>query len=127
MLSGIEVKDAKPIDAPVLKATSAESGLLADRLLKTTGRDRDEMLDTMETDKGVKYTEALALAIPKLEGETRKQARGPGQSPDAHEGRNAGEYFQDDDRRNSPRRYRRRPKGQQGAHTQSDRTVARSG
>jgi hypothetical protein len=75
MSSGIERKDPKPIDKPLLKATSTESGQLADRLVQATGRSRDRMLETMESEKGVKYTEALALAIPSLQGETRKKAR----------------------------------------------------
>jgi hypothetical protein len=75
MGSGIERKDSKPIDKPLLKSTSPESGQLAEDLLKATGRSRDQMLETMESGKGGKYTEALALAIPQLEGETRKKAR----------------------------------------------------
>ncbi len=75
MLSGIETKGAKPMSKPLLKATSTDSGQLADRLLKANGRSRDALLETMESGKGVKYTEALALAIPSLEGETRKKAR----------------------------------------------------
>jgi HEAT repeat protein/prenyltransferase/squalene oxidase-like repeat protein len=98
MSSGIEMKDAKPVDKPLLKAASTESSKLADRLLKATGRSRDVMLETMESEKGVKYTEALALAIPSLDGETRKKAR------DALANRltrmkdeTLQEYFQDED------------------------------
>jgi hypothetical protein len=98
MSSGIERKGAKPMDKPLLKAGSTESGQLAERLLKTTGRSRDAMLETMESGKGVKYTEALALAIPSLDGETRKKAR------DALANRltrmkdeTLQEYFQDED------------------------------
>ncbi len=75
MSSGIETKDAKPIEKPLHKASSTESGQLADRLLKANSRSRDSILETMESGKGVHYTEALAQAIPSLDGETRKKAR----------------------------------------------------
>ncbi len=75
MLSGIESKDSKSMEKPLLKATSTESNQLANSLLSATGQRRDEMLDAMEKEKGVKYTEALALAIPRLEGDTHRRAR----------------------------------------------------
>jgi hypothetical protein len=75
MLSGIETRDAKPLEKPLLKAMSAEGNRLAEALLQATGPRRDQLISTMETEKGVHYTEALAAAIPKLEGEARRKAR----------------------------------------------------
>jgi hypothetical protein len=98
MASGLEGKDAKPIDKPLLKATSAESGLLADRLVKATGGSREKMLETMESGKGVQYTEALALAIPKLQGETRKKVREAlANRLTRMKDETLGEYLQDED------------------------------
>ncbi|HEY7327848.1 MAG TPA: HEAT repeat domain-containing protein [Gemmataceae bacterium] len=74
MLSGLETKDSKPVEQ-TLKAIAPESRELADSLLKATGPGRDELIGTMENEKGVKYTEALAAAIPKLEGEAHRRAR----------------------------------------------------
>lgn len=75
MMSGIENKDAKPLEKPVLKGKGTESGRLAEALLTATGSRRLELLETMESEKGVKYTEALAAAIPRLEGDTHRKAR----------------------------------------------------
>ncbi|HTU89544.1 MAG TPA: HEAT repeat domain-containing protein, partial [Gemmataceae bacterium] len=75
MATGIESKDAKPLDKPVLKATSVEGNQIASALLKATVSRRNELLETMESEKGVQYTEALAVVIPKLEGETQRKAR----------------------------------------------------
>jgi hypothetical protein len=50
------------------------SGRLAKRLLEAAGR-RGEVLRELREGKGVEYTEALAEAIPRLDGEGRKQAR----------------------------------------------------
>jgi hypothetical protein len=75
MQSGIETTGAKPIEKRMLKATSKESLRLAEALLKATGRQRERLLEIMENEKGVKYTEALAAAIPKLEGEDHRKAR----------------------------------------------------
>jgi hypothetical protein len=75
MLSGIETQDARPMKKPLLKVMSAEGSRLADDLVKATGSRRNELISTMETEKGVQYTEALAAAIPKLEGESHRKAR----------------------------------------------------
>ncbi len=75
MKSGIETLNSKPIEKPATKPTDAESARLTDALLKAKPSRRMEILETMESEKGVKYTEALAIAIPKLEGASRDKAR----------------------------------------------------
>jgi hypothetical protein len=97
MKSGIETLKAKPIDkAP--KVTDAQSLKLADALLKASPNRQLEMLERMESKKGVEYTEALATAIPKLDGASHRRAR------EALENRltrmkdeTLAEYLQDDD------------------------------
>jgi hypothetical protein len=98
MLSGIETKDAKPLEKPLLKAMSAEGKGLAENLLNATGPKRDQLISTMETEKGVKYTEALAATIPKLEGEARRKAREAlANRLTRMKDETLGEYFLDDD------------------------------
>jgi hypothetical protein len=75
MGSGIETRDAKPIEKPLPKAVDAESARLSDGLVKATGASRSDLLEKMESGKGPQYTEALAAAIPKLEGEAHRKAR----------------------------------------------------
>ncbi|HTU22542.1 MAG TPA: HEAT repeat domain-containing protein [Gemmataceae bacterium] len=75
MLSGIETGDAKPIEKPLQKAVDTESARLAGALVKAQGARRTALLRAMEREKGVMYTEGLAAAIPKLEGETHRKAR----------------------------------------------------
>jgi hypothetical protein len=75
MLSGIETKDSKPMDKPLLKAIGPEGKLLAESLIKASGSRREDLIASMENEKGVKYTEALAAAIPKLEGDAHRKAR----------------------------------------------------
>src|SRR6185437_11440997 len=66
---------ARPIEKPLREFVDPESARLADRLVKATGTTQSELLEKMEDAKGVKYTEALAAAIPKLEGEIHRKAR----------------------------------------------------
>jgi len=75
--SGIESKDAKPIRKPLqdVKPADSESARLSAALVKATGGRRAELLEEMRDEKGPQYTEALAAAIPQLEGESHKQAR----------------------------------------------------
>jgi hypothetical protein len=75
MKSGIESADAKPLDKPAPRAISAEGALLADAILKARPPRQMKLLQAMEKEKGPKYTEALAAAIPKLEGEAHLKAR----------------------------------------------------
>jgi hypothetical protein len=75
--SGIETKEAKPIRKPRQDAKSAdsESDRLAGALAKASGDRQAELLEKMRDEKGVQYTEALAAAIPLLEGESHRKAR----------------------------------------------------
>jgi hypothetical protein len=75
MKSGIESKDSKPLRKPAPKAAETEGNRLADALVQAPEPKRTELLDSMESEKGVKYTEALAAAIPRLEGEAHRKAR----------------------------------------------------
>jgi hypothetical protein len=77
MKSGIETKDAGLIDKPPLEArpVDSESARLAGDLVKASGSRRTKLLDQMRDGKGVKYTEALAAAIPHLVDEARSKAR----------------------------------------------------
>jgi hypothetical protein len=73
--SGIEFADSKPLEKPLPRTADTESTRLADRLLKASGDSQSELLEEMESAKGVQYTEALATAIPKLEGGAQRKAR----------------------------------------------------
>lgn len=75
MHSGIESTDARPIEKPQPKAIDTESARLADALLKAQPARRAKLLEKMEAEKGVMYTEALAAAIPKLDGDDHRKAR----------------------------------------------------
>lgn len=75
MKSGIENKESKPLRKPLPRAAETESDRLAQRLLKEQGSRQTELLEEMESAKGVKYTEALAAAIPRLEGPMQRKAR----------------------------------------------------
>ena len=75
MRSGIETKEAKPIEKPLPRAVDTESARLANDLVKAPGSRRAKLLEEMEREKGVRYTEALAEAIPKLDGEAHRKAR----------------------------------------------------
>jgi hypothetical protein len=71
--SGIERKNNKPAQDP--KLADSDSGRLARELLKATGKRQRVLLEQMSNEKGVKYTEALATAIPRMEGDAKRQAR----------------------------------------------------
>ena len=75
MRSGIETKEAKPIEKPLPRAVDTESARLANDLVKAPDSRRAKLLEEMEREKGVRYTEALAAAIPKLDGEAHRKAR----------------------------------------------------
>lgn len=57
--------------APVLP----ERQRLADGLVTAPAEGRERLVEDLRSGKGTVYTEALALAIPRLEGETRQKAR----------------------------------------------------
>jgi hypothetical protein len=77
MTSGIESKDAKPIAKPLTDArpVDPESARLTKAFVKAQGGRQSELLEEMQKGKGPHYTEALAAAIPQLEGEPRRKAR----------------------------------------------------
>jgi len=60
---------------PVASETDRETARLVDRLVKAAGTKQDEVIAEMRDAKGVVYTQALASAIPQLEGEAHKKAR----------------------------------------------------
>ncbi len=53
----------------------AQSARLAKQLAAAEGNDQERLLKELRDGKGVIYTDALAAAIPKLDGEARKKAR----------------------------------------------------
>ncbi len=54
---------------------SAEAARLGAQLLKAQGDRQEQLLNQLRDSKGAPYTQALAAAIPKLEGDTLKKAR----------------------------------------------------
>ena len=72
--SGLESKDARPIAKP-LQSADPETAKLATALVKAPPTRQAKLLEQMQNEKGPKYTEALALAIPQLDGEPRRLAR----------------------------------------------------
>ena len=72
--SGLESRDARPITKPLQNADS-ESAKLADALVKAPPGRQAKLLEKIQGEKGPQYTEALALAIPQLDGEPRRLAR----------------------------------------------------
>jgi hypothetical protein len=77
MSSGIETKDAKPISKPLTDArpVDPESARLTKAFVQANGGRQMELLEEMQKGKGPHFTEALAAAIPQLEGEPRRKAR----------------------------------------------------
>lgn len=68
-----EPKD-KPL-TPVVPAVDAETARLAARLVEAKGERQDEALALLRDSKGVEYTQALAAAIPQLNGTVKSKAR----------------------------------------------------
>ena len=75
--SGIESRDSRPIGKPLQdpKRADSDGGRLARQLLGATGARQSALLEQMRNGKGVQFTEALATAIPHLQGEARRKAR----------------------------------------------------
>ena len=79
-------------------ADETEGGRMARELAQAPAERRDELMQQYRDGKGVTFTEALAGAIPQLDGEGKRKARRPGGAADPHEGGGAGpRYFQDQD------------------------------
>jgi hypothetical protein len=70
--------DAKAGGSPPAEAPAgnvAPSALLADALLKAAPADQGAIIQGLQEARGVANTEALAFAIPRLDGEVKKKAR----------------------------------------------------
>jgi hypothetical protein len=67
-----EPKKLKPI--PVA-AENARASRLSNDLVEASDADQEQLLKKMREARGAEYTEALALAIPRLEREPRQKAR----------------------------------------------------
>lgn len=61
--------------AASLRTWDGEVGRLADELVKADRTQRDEVLTRLKEAKGVKHTDALALAIPRLPDDLQNRAR----------------------------------------------------
>jgi hypothetical protein len=66
---------AKPAVKPAANETDPDATRLSKELLQAAGTHRDKLLDRLRDGKGVIYTDALAGAIARLEGDARKKAR----------------------------------------------------
>jgi hypothetical protein len=75
--SGAESGNARPIGKPLQdpKRADSDGGRLARQLVNATGARQAALLEQMRNGKGAQFTEALATAIPHLEGESRRKTR----------------------------------------------------
>jgi len=78
----VRVNGRKPFfDGPVAEVpkekpdADTQAARLGKQLAQATGEKQDEVLKELRDTKGAAYTQALASAIPQLEGEGRKKAR----------------------------------------------------
>ena len=60
---------------PAAHDADPEAGRLSRQLVKAAADKQEQLIAEMRDAKGVVYTEALAVAIPQLDGEARKKAR----------------------------------------------------
>ncbi len=71
--------------------TQPRSVTLAESLVKATSAKQDQILDQLRKSQGVEFTEALAGAIPQLDGEGKRKAREAlAERLTLHEGRHPG-------------------------------------
>ena len=73
-----EKKDTKnPIPSPPAKPIDekTDGGKIAKEIVQTSGTKQQELIKKYGNEKGVKYTEALATAIPHLSGAAKNSAR----------------------------------------------------
>jgi hypothetical protein len=68
--SGAGPKDLRPAPLP-----DTESGRLGKELIEASGAKQDQVLEKLRDSKGVVYTEAIASAIPRLDGDPKRKAR----------------------------------------------------
>jgi hypothetical protein len=67
-----EPKKLKPIPVEI---ENAVAGKLSDALVQATGAEQAQVLKKLRDTKGPEYTEALLLALPRLDDDTRKKTR----------------------------------------------------
>jgi hypothetical protein len=67
-----ETPRAKPIPT---ESENAKAERFSDELVGSRGGEREAVLKKLQTTSGREYTEALAMAIPRLEGEDRQKVR----------------------------------------------------
>jgi HEAT repeat protein len=67
-----DAKKLKPIPVEVENTAASK---LSNALVEATGAEQDEVLKKLRDSKGVDYTEALLLALPRLDDSARKKAR----------------------------------------------------
>ncbi len=101
---------------------------LSRRLIDAAAEKQGQLIDDLRDSKGVVYTDALASAIPRLQGEPAQEgARGPGRTPVAHDLGHAGRQTGGRRSRSPPRRRPgRRHEGRQGSCCAADRSAHRS-
>ena len=68
-------KKTKPLKAIPVESENTVAGKLSDALVKVTGDEQDQVLKKLRDTRGPDYTEALLLAIPRLDDAARKKAR----------------------------------------------------
>jgi hypothetical protein len=67
--------DAPRVVKPAAQDAGDDTTRLAQKLVKAAADKRDDLITEMRDAKGAAYTEALAVAIPQLDEDSRKQAR----------------------------------------------------
>src|SRR5262249_31581154 len=68
-------KHAKKRDPIPSVVENARADRLSNEFIEARGTEQKELIAKLEKEKGVDNTEALALAIPRLEGQTKQKAR----------------------------------------------------
>jgi hypothetical protein len=93
-----EPKDVvKPKPLPD-RVEATKSGELSDKLVAAKGTQQDGILKELKAGKGAEFTEALALAIPRLQGEIREKTRDTlAERLTRMSARQLGEYMKNDD------------------------------
>jgi hypothetical protein len=67
--------DTGPSTKPAAKSAEPDAGALSKQLIQAPPPRQAELIEKMRDTRGAVQTEALASAIPQLDGETRKKAR----------------------------------------------------
>jgi hypothetical protein len=65
----------KPAERTPSRAEDTPATRMGDELVRSRGEERSGLLKKMRDSKGVEYTEALLVAIPRLDAEGRREAR----------------------------------------------------